>query len=331
MEEDDDDDAPPQERLEDQAPASSTSVFSVSRNSTRELSVPNSLPSRANSSEPALGSSPSKSGQSDNTSERASALDLAHRTVLVYGYPPWMEKAVLELFAAAGAIEVIEAIDVTGSGSAQDQAAANANGPLLPCCTRVRYAEAFQALQALRRNGEVVAGACVVGVRWEDENFHQIALTNGTDAVFRMEVFPSARFADMFKASSRQIAHPTPSAAASASANAYSSSPAKSASTANGQSGTTVSTSSANDTGRMPTSSSAYPAFGRPMSVINDPSVLYKPSASANSTNSPFKAASLLFGTGAAAPKPAVASAPAPQAAKSTGVLGRITDGIFGW
>ncbi len=76
--------------------------------------------------------------------------------------------------------------------------------------------------------------------------------------------------------------------------------------------------------------------------MIDDPSVAFKPSVSGNHLSglagSPFKAASSLFGSGAAgAPKAAPAGSTNAADAKagasngSTSVLGRITEGIFGW
>ncbi len=183
MDQDDDDDAPPQERLEDQASAAAQSSFlgtssnSSYGNSFRSDSnaTQNILPGRTALSTPSGGAlqrtspslgatctngfdaSASQSAGDDASSEKNSALGLAQRTVLVHGYPTWMEKAVLELFASIGGVELIEAIDLTGSGSAQDQATARPSSPALSCCTRIRYGESFQALHALRRNGEVVA------------------------------------------------------------------------------------------------------------------------------------------------------------------------------
>ncbi|SPO29967.1 uncharacterized protein UTRI_06273_B [Ustilago trichophora] len=394
MDEEDDDDAPPQERLEDEAPAAAQSSFlapsSGSSNvysnnfrasagndavSTQQLlpgrtalstpssALPRMSPSLGTSSGSAAdGASPYARG--DSSADKNSPLGSAQRTILVYGYPTWMEKAVLELFASIGGVELIEAIDLTGSGSAQEQAAAQPSSPPLSCCTRIRYAESFQALHALRRNGEVVAGACMVGVRWEDDNFHQVALTNGIDAVFRMDVFPSSRTAETFKASSKSIAVPSIESAATLSATRSSASNASQfASSATsgahnnrhsiafgqgvsahaGRNDHTASSSFGASSGANNTNNQnvSYSAFGRPLSVINDPSIAFKPSASTSNLSglagSPFKVASSLFGSGANAPKPATPPAGAnaadkkPAAGGGTSMLGRITDGIFGW
>uniref|UniRef100_V5EPT7 RRM Nup35-type domain-containing protein n=1 Tax=Kalmanozyma brasiliensis (strain GHG001) TaxID=1365824 RepID=V5EPT7_KALBG len=373
MDQDDDDDAPPQERLEDEASAAAQSSFlgtssgssyannfrsdsapaqnilpgrsalSTPSNSTLQRTSPSLAPTSANGFESA-----SPSGREDASSERNSALGLAQRTVLVYGHPAWMEKAVLELFASIGGVELIEAIDLTGSGSAQEQATTQPSSPQLSCCTRIRYAESFQALHALRRNGEVVAGACMVGVRWEDDNFHQVALTNGIDAIFRMDVFPSSRTAETYKASSKPIAVPSIDAATGASAiaagrNGTSLAGSNGSNGQNNRQSIVPSNNNRSESGVSTTSGAAsgsnnvsYPAFGRPLSVINDPSIAFKPAAA---TSSPFKAASSLFGSGAStAPKPIAPAAGANAADKkpaaqggNTGVLGRITDGIFGW
>ncbi|SJX65682.1 uncharacterized protein SRS1_16306 [Sporisorium reilianum f. sp. reilianum] len=374
MDQDDDDDAPPQERLEDEASAAAqssllgtssgtsyTNNFRSSANSADSASAQSLLPGRSalSRTSPSLGATSANdvsSSSAATSAEKNTALGSAQRTVLVYGYPTWMEKAVLELFASVGGVEIIEAIDLTGSGSAQEQATAQPSSPPLSCCTRIRYAESFQALHALRRNGEVVAGACMVGVRWEDENFHQVALTNGADAVFRMDVFPSSRTAETYRASAKSIAVPSIDAAAGASALASARSNAASSSNSfasNGQNnrhsiafGQGVSAHSGRNETATSTASGAaaggnhtsYPAFGRPLSVINDPSIAFKPSASTSNLSglagSPFKAASSLFGSGAAAAanKPATPAVSAkPAAAPSTSMLGRITDGIFGW
>lgn len=384
-EEDDDDDAPPQERLEDEASAAAHSSFLGAPNSFRSpagesVLAQRLLPGRSALSTPSAGAVPrtspslgaasagatdvaASSARNDGTTDKNSALGSAQRTVLVYGYPTWMEKAVLELFASIGGVEFIEAIDLTGSGSAQEQASSQPNSPPLSCCTRIRYAESFQALHALRRNGEVVAGACMVGVRWEDDNFHQVALTNGIDSVFRMDVYPSSRTAETFKASSKAIAVPSIDAATGASALSATRSNAASSSSFNGgngahsqnnrhsiafgqgasaHAGRNEITAGPNANATSGGSNVSYPAFGRPLSVINDPSVAFKPSASTSNLSglagSPFKAASSLFGSGAAAAaKPATPSAAGnaadkkPAPAGSTSMLGRITDGIFGW
>ncbi len=263
-----------------------------------------------------------------------------------------MEKAVLELFASIGGVEIIEAIDLTGSGSAQEQANSQPSSPQLSCCTRVRYSESFQALHALRRNGEVVAGACMVGVRWEDDNFHQVALTNGIDAVFRMDVFPSSRTAETYKASSKAIAVPSIDAANGASAlSAARSSAVNNNGNGSGAqnnrhsiafnqgagatAGRNEKTAISGNGGASGTPS--YPAFGSPVVRHQRPSVAFKPSASTNNLSglagSPFKAASSLFGSGSTPAKPAPTAADNKPATTggNTSMLGRITDGIFGW
>ncbi|SNX87351.1 uncharacterized protein MEPE_06061 [Melanopsichium pennsylvanicum] len=379
MEEEEDDDAPPQERLEDETPAAIPSTFlgsssgsaNVYGNSFRSstgadstdaqrlasgrtaLSTPSNGMQRLSSSTGASSTSTeasSVSARGDASSEKNSLLGSAQRTVLVYGYPTWMEKIILEVFATIGGVELIEAIDLTGSGSAQEQAANQPSSPQLSCCTRIRYIESFQALHALRRNGEVVAGACMVGVRWEDDNFHQVALTNGIDAVFRMDVFPSNRTAQSFRASSKSIAVPSIDAAMGASA--LSARASNVGSSTNGNSaqenrhsisfGQSVSArnenaSSSNQGAASSSNNVAYPAFGRPLSVINDPSVTFKHSASTSNASglagSPFKAASSLFGTGAATTSKFAAPVGGDEkpVQGSSGVFGRITDGIFGW
>ncbi len=388
MDEEDDDDAPPQERLEDEtSTAAHSSLLGTSSTSSGMYSANYRSPAAADATSPqkllptrnTLSASsatalqrtspsltPAATASSegyastptgDASAEKNSTLGLAQRTVLVFGYPTWMEKAVLELFASIGGVELMEAIDLTGSGSAQEQASAQPSAPALSCCTRIRYAESFQALHALRRNGEVVAGACMVGVRWEDDNFHQVALTNGSDAVFRMDVFPSSRTAETYKASSKSIAVPSIDAAAGASAlssskiggsNAPSFGSGKGSSSSNNRhsiafgQGASERTNSSGQAASASGSTPSYPAFGRPLSVIDDPSVAFKPSVSGNHLSglagSPFKAASSLFGSGAAgAPKPAPAGSTNAADSKagasngSTSVLGRITEGIFGW
>lgn len=386
MDQDDDEDAPPNQRLEDQASAAAKSSFlgiSSEGSFTNNLRSPYNtdsssaqlLPGRSTLTTPSSTAAFSRTSPSVTTvsatdgvlspdsAESDTALGLAQRTVLVYGYPTWMEKAVLELFASIGGVELVEAIDLTGSGSAQEQAADQPSAPPLSCCTRLRYTEAFQALHALRRSGEIVAGACMVGVRWEDDNFHQVALTNGADAVFRMDVFPSRHTPETYKASSKSIAVASLEAAG---ASAVSLSRAKAANPSslasndasnkqNNRHSIAFGQGVSAHSGRkdIATASGAatpsagnnvsYPAFGRPLSVINDPSIAFKTSASTSNLSglagSPFKAASSLFGSGAAASsKPATTSSNAgtadqkPAAATaSTSMLGRITDGIFGW
>ncbi|KAN0063755.1 hypothetical protein ACQY0O_003805 [Thecaphora frezii] len=382
---DDDDDAPPQEALDDAKPSSpgsaiygnsSFAAFGASLN--RSNTIDSGLRSSGNGgggggASGSLGgaggaggavvSSASSGGTGGQLTGRAAAVDRAQRTVLIYGYPHWMEKAVLELFAAIGGVELIEAIDITGSGSAQDQAQTQPAGPFLPCCTRLVYEAGFQALHALRRNGEIVAGACIVGVRWEDENYHQISVTNGVDAVFRNDIVPSSRTRDVFKASAKPISIPS-IASASGAALAAAGGGAQVSGFASGGSGgggyatlqvgersqqqLSSSPSNANlgssihnggggggGGGSGAAAGSSSGAYGRPLSIVSGSSAI-RPSAStaAGLAGSPFRVAGSLFGGNAAAgaaSKPTDPSAAGASLPRDKSVMGRIADGIFGW
>ncbi|PWN50911.1 hypothetical protein IE53DRAFT_74566 [Violaceomyces palustris] len=106
-----------------------------------------------------------------------------------------MEKPVLDLFTSIGGLEGAEAVDLGGGRSLstgvapqglqqQQQEHQHQQPPEAPCIARLTYSAPYQALRAIRRNGEIVSGACIVGVRWEDDNLHQISLTGGIDAPF---------------------------------------------------------------------------------------------------------------------------------------------------
>lgn len=144
----DDDDAPPADTLSDVA----------------------QQPRSFDAAPTALGTGPSPVASRAPPASSA-GVPMAQRTVLVYGFPAYLRQVVVEQFGAMGPIERIEDVNMS-----------HGTVSTVPRPVRITYAKPFQALHAVRRSGELVAGACFVGVRWEDEAMHQASLLGGVDA-----------------------------------------------------------------------------------------------------------------------------------------------------
>ncbi|CAO1637555.1 unnamed protein product [Parajaminaea phylloscopi] len=258
-------------------------------------------------------------------------------TLLVYGFPSTITPTVLAHFGAIG--EIVSHSSLAPAGNQGD-----AGGPVFSECLRIVYAEPWHALRAVRRNGEVVAGAAYVGVRWADESLHQEAMLNGVQS----PVFAASAGAAGIVATS-------------------SAGPLASASNAPGTSGAQPSSSSSSSSSSSALGSSvgpgartargSTPSFGRPINLVDSPAAALRARAAAgqaggtgSGTSSPFgKAIGGLFGGGSTASSSGQVSAvgtPSRLGAGSngaqsgtapgtpgnqSGVMGRIGDAIFGW
>ncbi|CAD6923151.1 unnamed protein product [Tilletia laevis] len=233
------------------------------------------------------GSSPGSNSSSDPT-----------RTLLVFGFPAASKTAVLHFFESIGEIVALTPVSSldngashgAGFGSGLDGAPL---GGLQYDALQITYAEPWCALRALRRNGDVIAGAgCRIGIRFVNENLHREVVQNGINSA----VLASANAAVLANGgdvgdlgpgrsmtASMATAAPSPAPEASASASSGSLAPAH------------------NPHARQKREST--PAFGRPISQINTPSLVLRTPGSGgsgvSSTNaSPFaKAAAGIFGS----------------------------------
>lgn len=147
----DDDDAPPQQTLHDMP----------------------QVQGRAFDSSMTSGMLSSSVGAADDSSSSVrmpvsgQASPLAHRSVLVYGFPPLLRSVVVEQFSALGGLESIDDVSIN---------------PAQEKTLRLVFHEPIQALQAVSQNGRTLAGTCMVGVRWENDAMHQQSLVGGLDA-----------------------------------------------------------------------------------------------------------------------------------------------------
>ena len=219
------------------------------------------------------------------------------RTVIVYGFPPSLRPMVLEQFSSIGGLVSADDVDMPAALTP----AAAAQMPDLPKPLRLTYSDAVQAMHAMRQTGRPVAGMCMIGVRWENDAMHQQSLVRGLDAPLLSHSSMDTR---------------TPSTAAKPAA---------------------VPTTPASFTKGAYTNA---PAFGRPISKVDTPvAALAQSSAQTTSVHSPFRAVvhageSLLRGsqsqTGSQA-KTSAKNASGADTANTSGVLGRLADGLFGW
>ena len=147
----DDDDAPPQQTLHDMPQAQSRAFDSSMTSGMLSSSVGAADDSSSSARMPVSGQ-PSP---------------LAHRSVLVYGFPPLLRSVVVEQFSALGGLESVDDVSIN---------------PAQEKTLRLVFHEPIQALQAVSQNGRTLAGTCMVGVRWENDAMHQQCLVGGLDA-----------------------------------------------------------------------------------------------------------------------------------------------------
>ena len=170
----------------------------------------------------------------------------------------------------------------------------------LPAATRLEYAEPLHALHALRRNGELVAGA-LVGVRWEDDGMHRVSVEKGLDAPLQGAPVAAA------PAAPATPARAAPGAARPAATPA----------------GTPL-------IGRpIEVVDAASSVFARPPKSATSTSTTPL-RAVANMGESLWKSMSAAPHA-PNAPGTAPTTAGAPHPAPSTSVFGRLADGLFGW
>ncbi|EPQ56432.1 hypothetical protein GLOTRDRAFT_120925 [Gloeophyllum trabeum ATCC 11539] len=81
--------------------------------------------------------------------------------VIVYGYPPDRYSATVEYFRSLG-----------------DTTEADPNAEIVNCF-RIGYKKPIDALRAIKKNGDVLSGAWMVGVKWADQAQAEAALGKG--------------------------------------------------------------------------------------------------------------------------------------------------------
>ncbi|KAL9937525.1 hypothetical protein V8E36_003934 [Tilletia maclaganii] len=255
------------------------------------------------------------SGQAGISSKSASSSSVGSssdptRTLLVFGFPAAAKTAVLHFFESIGeivALTPVSSLDYNATaeggqgGNGFDTAAQFAAAQF--DALQITYAEQWCALRALRRNGDVVAGAgCRIGIRFANENLHREVVQNGINSAVLVSAGNTAVLAsggDVGDVPGRGVGNPT---AAPASA---------SASTLSGTTGSGLesSTSMASGLGAQARQKrESTPAFGRPISMVATPSLVLRTPGSggggggsgvSSSTGSPFaKAAANIFGGG---------------------------------
>ncbi|KAK0554139.1 hypothetical protein OC846_002228 [Tilletia horrida] len=233
------------------------------------------------------------------------------RTLLIFGFPVALKNAVLRFFETIGEIVAMTPVSslsdasASGNGAANGGAEASQLGSARYDALQITFAEQWCALRALRRNGEVVPGAgCRVGIRFSNENLHREVVQNGINSA----VLTSANAAvlanggDIGDMPGRSInAAPGPNVPVNALTE-----------TANGNNNNNNALTAQSRQNREST-----PAFGRPISMVDTPSLVLRTpgsggSGSSSANASPFtKAAANIFGgsrsgtTSSAHPSPA--------------------------
>ncbi|KAK0534761.1 hypothetical protein OC842_002543 [Tilletia horrida] len=216
------------------------------------------------------------------------------RTLLIFGFPAPSKAAVLHFLESIGeivALTPVSSLDYHtgngdgsggGAGAGAGVDAAQLGAPHYDAL-QISYAEQWCALRALRRNGDVVAGAgCRIGIRFANENLHREVVQNGINSA----VLASANAAVL--ANGGDIGDVAGRSSAAAAAPAPSPAPAP---------------ASAADS-HLRQKRDSTPAFGRPISMVSTPSVVLRTpgsgsgSGSASVSGSPFaKAAANIFGS----------------------------------
>ncbi|WFD44565.1 hypothetical protein MPSI1_003233 [Malassezia psittaci] len=125
------------------------------------------------------------SGSMEKATQQA---PIAQRVILVYGFPSYLFSRIVDQFSAIGGLQRSEEVPLDHS---QADLLASSDGKLpkgaLPSVARFTYTEPYQALMAVRRNGQLMGNSCMIGVRWESDALHQLSLIQGIDAVLLKE------------------------------------------------------------------------------------------------------------------------------------------------
>ena len=319
---DEDDFAPPIESLGEDSEMGDTS-YSGRRRSFANAAT-SSSPRRSDLSTQQMVNNTSLSSSFGSTIE-----DPSLRTILVFGFSRLLESAILDQFSNHGKVESSDWISLDAS-SASDG------------CLEIVYKEAYAALRAIRRNGDLLPGIAMVGVRWKDDGKQRESILNGIN---------SPAFTRSGSGSSGALATSS-SAAATSSISAHS-----------GKSSTPA---LASNTG-TPNGAANRSLIGRPISVLGTKDAVFAPSPSgakgANPLNqlrswgagggdSPARHTASPGVGGGAGPSSSLFIARQNQAAPGangaqtgvqqqqqqaggatpgSGFLGRINDAVFGW
>lgn len=248
-------------------------------------------------------------GRDNSTGTEASSSPLC--TLILYGFPASLVQSVLHHFSSIGHVVAHEVL----SSAAEDDASSRGSGPTL---LQITYSAPHLSLHALRRSGELVAGAAYVGVRLKDDGLHSEMILYGLNSK-RLLAVGGQMVSQGGSSSNSGITHPSLNGLAS---------PPKSNSAP-----PTASSMSA----RPSTPSSQTLAFGRPLQLVDSPAAALRSrpatAAAASGTASPFGKVGSLFGTPVKASGTA-GSITAPGGSSTgtpNGVMGRIGDAIFGW
>ncbi|KAE8234005.1 hypothetical protein CF326_g953 [Tilletia indica] len=222
------------------------------------------------------GSSSGSNGSSDPT-----------RTLLIFGFPAASKTAVLRFFESIGEIVALTPVSSLDNNAGTGGIGEGAQlGGAQYDAIQITYAEQWCALRALRRNGDVIAGAgCRIGIRFANENLHREIIQNGINS------------AVLASATAAVLANGGDVGDAGRPMNAVAPSPVPEA---GGASSGNLGASLNNPQARQMRETT--PAFGRPISRIDTPNLVLRTPGSggsgASSTSaSPFaKAAANIFG-----------------------------------
>ena len=152
-----DEDAPPTDSLveseNDAIPASSTPVYMSSPPPSSSMKR-RELPGMDSSPLPATATASSQSNPAATASDPKQIYKLT-----LFGFPPSMQSSIISHFASISPI-VYNSTGSSGAGEAASPTGSN--------WVTIGYDNEWSALRALRRNGDVLGGNCMIGVKWAE-------------------------------------------------------------------------------------------------------------------------------------------------------------------
>lgn len=179
-------DAPPVDTLDDfdndagvpyvssPTPSQPAPIAAASSPSKRQIGLPNGPTSSS------FGQQQAPNGQSSSNGSNNSNNNVYK--LIVFGFPPNLQSSVLKEFASIAPL-VYNSIQDPSPSAPSSSTASSASSDVSPTGSNwftIAYDNDWAALRALRKNGDIIAGSAMIGVKWADSTK---ALDSGMDLI----------------------------------------------------------------------------------------------------------------------------------------------------
>ena len=169
-----DEDAPPTDTLDefDDGPGAAVGAGSAAAGAANHINSPPTTSSAlapASRSGPSMTSPQSQNQQLPNGSSSSSSQQHQQMyKITIFGFPSNLSNSILSHFQNIGNV-VYNSLDASSSSSSNQRVTGGEpDQPQGANWVTIGYESEWSALRALRRNGEILGGTCMIGVRWAD-------------------------------------------------------------------------------------------------------------------------------------------------------------------